>query len=227
MTLYLSRLRLRGDPPARALSALLDPEERGAATDAHHRLIWSAFADTPERRRDFLWRAEGKGAFLALSARPPAPSDLFEPPEVKEFAPDLAPGDRLAFKLRANATKAVKTDKPRGMRVDLAMHALHPLPPGARAEARMAIAQEVGVEWLARQGAGAGFAPEPETTVEDYSVIALPGHAGRRKGQPQFGVLEFAGVIQVTDPAAFLAKIAQGFGRARAFGCGLMLIRRA
>lgn len=227
MTLYLSRLRLRRDPSTRALSALLDPEERGKATDAHHRLIWSAFADAPDRRRDFLWRAEGKGSFLTLSARPPAPSDLFEPPEVKDFAPALASGDRLAFRLRANATRTVKTDKPRGARVDLVMHALHPMPPGARAEARMTAAQEVGAEWFARQGAEAGFAPEPEATVEDYSVFALPGHAGRRKGQPQYGVLDMTGVIRLTDPAAFLRKLAQGFGRARAFGCGLMLIRRA
>jgi CRISPR system Cascade subunit CasE len=30
----------------------------------------------------------------------------------------------------------------------------------------------------------------------------------------------------VKEPDRFLAKLAQGFGRARAFGCGLMLIRR-
>jgi CRISPR system Cascade subunit CasE len=40
-------------------------------------------------------------------------------------------------------------------------------------------------------------------------------------------VLEFAGVLTVRDPARFLAALAQGFGHAKAFGCGLMLIRRA
>ena len=34
-------------------------------------------------------------------------------------------------------------------------------------------------------------------------------------------------LIEVTDPPAFLARLAAGFGRAKAFGCGLMLIRRA
>ena len=38
---------------------------------------------------------------------------------------------------------------------------------------------------------------------------------------------DLTGEIAVTDPKAFLAKLAQGFGRAKGFGCGLMLIRRA
>ncbi|WP_243641924.1 type I-E CRISPR-associated protein Cas6/Cse3/CasE [Rhodovulum steppense] len=45
--------------------------------------------------------------------------------------------------------------------------------------------------------------------------------------QPQFGILDLEGRIEVTDPEALLARLARGFGRAKAFGCGLMLIRRA
>ena len=36
-----------------------------------------------------------------------------------------------------------------------------------------------------------------------------------------------SGEITITDPAAFLSKLPLGFGSAKAFGCGLMLIRRA
>jgi CRISPR system Cascade subunit CasE len=42
-----------------------------------------------------------------------------------------------------------------------------------------------------------------------------------------FGVLDFAGLIEVADPSVFVARLGQGFGKAKAFGCGLMLIRRA
>jgi hypothetical protein len=34
------------------------------------------------------------------------------------------------------------------------------------------------------------------------------------------------GVVRVEEPALFLERIAQGFGRAKSFGHGLMLIRR-
>jgi hypothetical protein len=33
--------------------------------------------------------------------------------------------------------------------------------------------------------------------------------------------------IEVTAPEAFMYRLLCGFGRAKAFGCGLMLLRRA
>lgn len=221
MSLYLSRLCLSRNPSARALSSLLNPEDSARRMDAHHKLLWAVFSDGPARRRDFLWREDSAGVFFTLSARPPVASELFDPPEVRDFAPVLAVGDRLAFNLRANATRARK-----GVgRVDLVMDALHGLPSGERAETRMAVAQTAGTDWLAGQGARAGFSLI-HAEVGDYSTVTLPGHRGPRKGQPQFGVLDMTGVLEVTDPAAFLAQLATGFGRAKAFGCGLMLIRR-
>lgn len=221
MTLYLSRLRLSQSPSVQALDKLLNPEAQGPRLDAHHRLIWAAFAETADQTRDFLWREDGKGSFFALSARPPIANDLFDT-DVKAFAPVLHPGDRLEFTLRANATR----DRKGKGRVDVVMDALHGVPKPERADQRMQIAQREGADWLARQGARAGFRAL-RVEVSDYSVAALPDHKGKRKGQPQFGILDLAGVLEITDPAAFLAKLASGFGRARAFGCGLMLIRRA
>ncbi|TNC72034.1 type I-E CRISPR-associated protein Cas6/Cse3/CasE [Rubellimicrobium roseum] len=238
MTLFLSRLALSRTPSAAALAGLLDPEDASRAMDAHHRLLWTLFADGPDRRRDFLWRAEGQGRFLVLSQREPlwAAGGLFDQPEVKEFAPDLRAGDRLGFMLRVNATRTRRIGapgadgKPGRVHVDVVMDALHGLPSGrvseARSGARMALAQEKGAAWLAEQGSKHGFEAQG-VTVSDYAVVALPSHRGPRKGQPQFGVLETTGMLKVTEPGAFLGRIAEGFGRAKAFGCGLMLIRRA
>jgi CRISPR system Cascade subunit CasE len=39
--------------------------------------------------------------------------------------------------------------------------------------------------------------------------------------------VDISGVIEVREPDRFLSALARGFGRARAHGCGLMLIRRA
>ena len=247
MSLYLSRLTIARSPAATAIRALIDPlpdatrqrlhdPAQGRMMDAHHRLVWALFGDGPARKRDFLWRAEGRGRFLALSARPPAGdgAGLFEPPEVKAFAPELREGDVLAFALRANATRTrvdpARSEKERGRRVDIVMDAIHALPSGRvsdeRREARMTLAQRAGQAWLEAQGDKAGFAVQ-RSAVADYAVVPLPAHTGPRRGQPQFGVMELAGEIRVTDPERLVAQIAEGFGRARAFGCGLMLIRRA
>ncbi|SET85029.1 type I-E CRISPR-associated protein Cas6/Cse3/CasE [Paracoccus homiensis] len=243
MSLYLSRATLSRSPATTALKALIDPPEargvglhdpdRGRVMDAHHRLIWSLFAGDASAERDFLWRSEGKGRFLILSPRPPAPdgAGLFDPPEIKPFAPDLRAGDRLGFVLRANATRTRKLGaQVRGQRVDVVMDALHGLPSGkdsdARRVARMDAATDAGRDWLARQGARAGF-DLLDFAAADYSVVPLPDHRGKRRGQPQFGIIEMAGRLRITAPADFVAQMAQGFGRAKAFGCGLMLVRRA
>lgn len=231
MSLYFSRLTLNRYAPTRALSALLDPSDDNARADAHHRLIWTLFGDARDRPRDFLWRADGRGHFYALSARPPLANDLFCPLETKEFAPKLAAGDRLQFSLRANATRdraaVSRMDKSarrgKSRRVDVVMDLLRDVPGPDRAGERMRLAQQAAEAWLARQGATKGFTAHA-VTVEDYRVLQLGRDA--RRGMTH-GVLDLTGEIEVADPAAFLPALASGFGRAKAWGCGLMLIRRA
>lgn len=231
MTMYLSRLVLNRHAPTRALSALLDPNDENARADAHHRLIWTLFGDAKDRPRDFLWRADGRGRFYTLSARPPEGNDLFSPPQTKAFEPQLSPGDRLVFSLRANATqdraalsrmdKAQRSGNSR--RVDVVMNLLRDVPAGDRAAQRMPLAQQAAQGWMARQGAAKGFTPL-DITAEDYRVLNL-GRSGRRRGMTH-GVLDLTGRIEITDPETFLPALASGFGRAKAWGCGLMLIRR-
>ena len=231
MTLYLSRLTLNRDTPAVALLPLLNPREPGPAADAHHRLLWSVFGDSAERKRDFLWRHDGQGRFYTLSSRPPQSSALFNRPETKIFNPVLRVGDRLQYTLRANATKdravvsrmekAARRGKSR--RVDVVMDILRTAPEGEkRAVIRDLTAQAAAEAWMTRQGTARGFEPRM-TIVEGYSTIEL----GRRRRQgATFGILDLAGEIAVTKPEAFLTALGAGFGRAKAWGCGLMLIRR-
>lgn len=231
MTLYLSRLTLKRTAPTAALMPLLDPPEPGQAADAHHRLMWSVFSDGAARERDFLWRHDGRGRFLALSARTPAPNDLFRPHETKVFEPRLSVGDRLHFKLRANATKdrAAASRGPKRQRkdrrVDIVMDRLHREAPAGdgRSELRDRIAEDAARDWMTRQGVDRGFRPRL-TAVENYSTINL---GRRRREGATLGILDLAGSIEVTVPDVFVAALARGFGRAKAWGCGLMLIRRA
>lgn len=237
--LWLCRARLRRDTAATgSLARLLVPDGGGARAASAHRLVWALFSDGPDRRRDFLWREEGPGRFMALSARPPAPMpDLFDV-EAKPFEPALAAGDRLAFSLRANAVVsrgpgAGQAPGQRGKRHDVVMDALHAVPPGQRAVARLGAVESAGRAWLARQGAAHGFAPADGVAVDGYETIRIPrdpgsaGTPGKPAAPARFGQLDFTGVLTVTDPVAFLSAVSSGFGRARAFGCGLMLIRRA
>jgi CRISPR system Cascade subunit CasE len=243
--LYLSRARIRASrgEALSAIAPLLVPQDSKQRPGHAHRVLWLLFQDIPDAKRDFLWRDEGNGKYMILSRRPPAdPLGLFAV-DTKEFEPALAAGDRLAFVLRANPVvttkragvkKAGGNGKPRGTRVDVVMDALKSVAKTdweertGRAFERDRIAQAAGADWLARQGERAGFkvVPEkPEPVIGGYAEIPIERTHGRRPAG--FAVLDFAGQIEITDPDAFVTKLAQGFGAAKAFGNGLMLIRRA
>ncbi len=192
---------------------------------AVNRLVWALLTDGPDRQRDFLWREEGPGRFMALSTRPPTPMpDLFDV-DAKPFEPALARGDRLVFSLRANPVVArVAAPGQRGKRHDVVMDALHALPQAQRAAARLGAVADAGQAWLERQGAAHGFTLAEGVGVDGYEPVRIP----RDSGKPaRFSQMDFTGRLTVTDPEVFLASLSRGFGRARAFGCGLMLIRRA
>ena len=222
--LWLCRAGLRRDTAAvGSLARLLVPDDKGPRVAASHRLIWALFADGPARRRDFLWREEAPGRLMVLAARPPTPMpDLFNV-EYKPFEPVLAPGDVLSFTLRANPVVSRPAGPGRrGKRHDVVMDALYRLPSERRAEARFDAAAEAGGVWLARQGDVHGFRLGA-IAVDGYEPVEIPRDGGKSM---RFSQLEFTGTLTVTDAGAFLAAVIAGFGRAKAFGCGLMLIRR-
>lgn len=217
---YLTRLRISRAPSARALIQFMLPRDGAARVASSHRLLWTLFGDDAERRRDFLWREEGEGQFLLLSRRPPEDHHrLFEMQPPKPFAPALTAGDRLRFALRVNATVRRNGDPHRR---DVVMDAIHALPPGERAVARRAAEQTASRAWLDRQGMAHGFAVR-EAACLGYATPSIP----HRGGDMQLGVLDLEGVIEVTDPVRLMPKLLDGFGRARAFGHGLMLIAPA
>ncbi|MEQ1695273.1 MAG: type I-E CRISPR-associated protein Cas6/Cse3/CasE [Hyphomicrobiaceae bacterium] len=235
--LYLSRARLRAGrgEALSAIAPLLLPDDTRHQAGHAHRILWLLFQDTPDSKRDFLWRDEGGGKYMILSPRPPSdPLGLFEL-DSKPFAPALEAGDALSFALRANpvvASKPARTlqrlekggPRTRGQKVDVVMHALKDVPKGARGTVRDEVAAQAGTAWLTSQGGKSGFRLAAPPLVDGYAQVPVE----RRKGRPAgFSVLNFAGRIEITDPAAFLAKLASGFGSAKAFGNGLMMIRRA
>lgn len=201
--------------------------------------------------RPFLWREGGKGVFYTLSTEPPTQDHaLLEVDPPKIFAPALSVGDRLRFSLRANPTIARPLDSYRTQRRDskakpsrrtahhdVVMYALHALPHAARAESRRAVIESAGRQWLERQAARCGFQLAP--VVDDHDADFMPSSLridGYRVLQPprsrksapmRIAVLDFEGVLIVSDPNRFLSAVAAGFGRAKAYGCGLMLIARA
>ena len=226
---YLSRVRLRRDASVAVLAPLLlGKTGRGGGGQPGHHLIWSLFADRSNRPRDFLWREMASGVFYVLSARRPEDQHgLFEIAEPKSFSPVLEPGDRIQFSLRANPViRRRDAERGRSVKHDVVMDALRAHGKGERAGRRLGIVRERGLAWLQRQGSRTGFA----FRQDDVRVDGYDRHRVSRRGAAPpmtFSTLDFDGILTVDDPAEFVAAVVCGFGASKAYGCGLMLIRRA
>jgi len=224
--LFLSRVSLRADPSVATLAPILFDAAGRHRSEASRRLVWTLFADRDDRKRDFLWREDDARRFYVLSRRPPEDRHQLFTVETKPFEPALSPDDRLMFSLRANATigRARGDSKRSGKRDDVVMAALNAIPKGQRAEPRKEIIRQEGLAWLRRQGAAFGFDfDEANVTVDGYESLTIRGNG---KSVLRLGVIEFDGVLTVREPGAFVEKVARGFGRGKAFGLGLMLLRR-
>ena len=230
-SLYLSRATLNRDASTNTLAALLDPNDANATLDAHHKLLWSLFADSSDRKRDFLWRADSGGKFMLLSQRPPVDQHNLFDLNSREFAPSLASGDRLTFSLRVNAVVSRWAEGASGkkkVRHDIVMDALHNAETeptdlvATRADSRDEKTQTAARVWMDKQGDRCGFKPE-HVLAQSYNTQRVPR---RGASDARFGVLDLEGHMIVKDSKQLLASIAQGFGKAKAFGNGLMLIKR-
>lgn len=230
--MYLSRVRVATEGLDRnALLALMAGDAYG-----NHQLLWQMFTDQEER--NFLFRQEieqeqlspdsgprGLPLFYVLSEEPPTSVPGLLQAETKTFMPKLKQGDRLAYRLRANPTIARKqAGRERSVRHDVLMDAKRQCQQAGVTSAGDVQAQmnKAASTWLMQRAENAGFELAAEPQISGYRQ-----HAIRRKGQDiRFSSTDYEGVLTVSAPEQFAKILYRGLGRSRAFGCGLMLIRR-
>lgn len=199
----------------------------GAGADGGHGLVWALFNDGAKTTRDFLFREIEPGSYLIVSSSPPSdPHRLWHLESNKRYEPALAAGDRLGFVLRANPVIAVpRPGHKRGLRADAIMHAKSKLTPAQRKAFTPADASAIAVDWLAKRGLQNGFDVDASvTSAAGYKQLRI----AKKLGQPaiQFSQIDMSGTLTVRDPALMLSALTKGIGKARAYGCGLMLVRR-
>lgn len=175
-----------------------------------HRALWKLFPRRRDAARCFLFDIQemrrGVGATVLMqsidepTANRDAPELLAAP---KRF--DLscvAKGDRLGFRLRANVVKTTRdaAQPERPVRVPL-------------------IREDQQLAWLTRQLDGAGEFSDVAITPNEPLFFRRNGQAGK------IASVTFNGVMAAVDPSALEEQMKKGVGHAKAFGCGLLLIR--
>ena len=216
-----------------------------------HQALYRLFDLPPKVERTgepvpFLFRSEqqdGLPVFYVLSEQCPQDRlDLWRV-EAKPYKPDLQAGDLLAFKLRVNpvverhggpvldasgAPKLRKSglEKLKVTRHDVVMDAKlrmgwKDLPETGRPSLAQ-LAYEAGGCWLRdrQERLGVRFG-DADLRVDGYRTWR------QRNGKEiALSTLDFEGTLQLVEPDCFLAALLAGIGPAKAFGCGLMLVRR-
>ena len=206
ITLYTSQLL-----PAQLLQLV----DRGEYV--MHQWLWELFPGGQDRQ--FLYRREelqGAFRFFVLSLQPPVESDIFDI-QYRAFAPTLSVGQTLRFSLRANPTVCKA-----GKRHDLLMEAKRQVRGQVDGPDVWSYQQQAAQDWLARQGEQNGFSLR-EVNVDAYRQQQVVRAKSRQI--IQFSSVDYSGVLVVNDQKLFLQRLVQGYGKSRAFGCGLMLIK--
>ncbi len=198
-----------------------------------HQFIWNLFDNSPDQQRDFLYRREDEPGrppfFYLLSRRQPVQDHAGVIVQTQLFEPKIKHGDRLRFSLRANAVVTRKADDrgKRRIRRDIIEARVDDykarFPESANRPPPAVIHQEAAEAWMNRQGRQHGFAVD---------TLWTENHAFHRVRKPdddnvrRFTSLDFHGEMTVQKPDVFIEVLSRGLGRSKAFGCGLLLVRR-
>ena len=203
---------------------------------AEHQWLWRflpAPADTP---RSFLFRrrdANGLPRFYVVSQDQPVAPTAHWSVQSKPYAPALEAGQWLAFDLRANPVVTRRNATGQAARHDVVMQEktrlLH-----ERGLARWAdwttpdrpaladLVQRCGVAWLQARSQRLGI----ELDLASLRAEAYEQHRGK-SDKLRISTIDFSGRLKVTDPQALRQALFFGVGHAKAFGCGLLLLRPA
>lgn len=226
--MYLSRLRAKSDF---IVKRYIELSKLGTeTTGVNHKVIWFAFADNPDRRRDFLWaKDEEQDIFTTLSLRRPVVGNDFVLISCEPYGERFEPGLRLGFTMRFNPasyySKSVNGSVER-KRSDIFFAkarqqglSLKDMTPAQRERFK----DEAASEWIEAHAAASGF------SLKEMSIVGEElTRIDRTSGQPAtFTTVDVEGVLDIVDPVAFRRASLAGFGRAKAFGCGLLLAGEA
>jgi CRISPR system Cascade subunit CasE len=148
---------------------------------------------------DWSWLAEPGARGYLLPVNDPNPA-------VKPFDPNLAPGQVLAFRLRANPTVKRQFNGQGHKRVGL-------------------YREEEQVEWLQRKGEQGGFRVlSARTTGQNVTGGTIRRDEATHK--LHLLVVQFDGTLQVTDPERLRDTVRQGVGSGKGLGFGLLSLAR-
>jgi CRISPR system Cascade subunit CasE len=205
---------------------------------AEHQWLWQFFPGGKEQTRDFIYRRhalEQIPRFYVVSQRPPVAFSEAWHVQSRSYDPQLLEGQRLSFQLNANPVVTKKNSAGKSQRHDVVMQAKKQIlaERGLRFDAKWKdlpdegtnpllyeLVQNSCIDWLQSRARSHGF-----TLIAAGVDAYQQTRAGKR--DIRFSTVDFSGELVVAHPELFQQTLFNGLGHAKAFGCGLLLVKRA
>lgn len=190
---------------------------------ALHQAVWDLFADSPDRRRDFLYRLECVGRLplvYTVSSRVPIDIKGLWHIETKEYSPRVEPGMKLGFSVRVNPT--LKRD---GKRHDVVMDAKYKIRKNennGEVPMQELIVNSCG-KWLEKRAQETGFKTK-QFRADGYQQIRF--NKTKDSTLVRYSAIDITGILEIVDQKLFVDMLLNGLGPEKGFGCGLMLIKK-
>jgi len=170
---------------------------KGSETYAQHQAIWSLFPNSPDRKRDHLFRVENVSGSVSTvilqSSTQPKSSTVADVLQSKIFSLSVQVGTSYRFKLVANPTKRCSKSK---AIIDIQT-------------------EEDRVAWLQNKLSGANVTV---TSMDDELIKSEKCKCSR--------YVTYEGVIHVTDSVQIYNAVVMGVGRKKHAGAGLLSLAK-
>lgn len=191
-----------------------------------HQVVRSFFSDSYIGSPLFRSTIENKRpVFYVLSKEEPIMKKNFSI-LIKPYSPKVTKGEQLSFTLTANPTILERIEgKEHSVRYDIWMDTRVKAKQNGETKDNIYIqCYEKTKEWLDYKSNLFGFKPV-NLMIERYLHHNFVKPNDQNK--VSFGAIDYKGIIEVTDSEMFIERaLFRGIGASKAFGCGLMLIKR-
>ena len=215
--MFLSRVELN-EYRRDTMRAIESPQVMHAAVMAS----FGAFDSNDDDR--VLWRLDrlGNALYLLVQSRRrpdfthiveqfgrPAAGQTWDTLEYDHFLDSIAEGSVWRFRLRANPTHSVMEEG------------------SSRGKVCHHVTAEQQMMWLKSKAERCGFTIESDYPSIGADIVQREVRRFKRGGKTvTLSTVTFEGVLQVTDAELFRKSMAEGIGRAKAYGCGLLTVIR-
>jgi CRISPR system Cascade subunit CasE len=197
-----------------------------------HKKIWALVSRDKNQKRNFLYRVEYDAYQNIKHIYLLAPHQISSQNNIKiavspKYQPQLETGEPLYFKLRANPIIKRK-ENGKAKEYGIIMDAKHQFKKkGQDYQEQFSLDElihDVGMKWLIRKGEQHGFSVKQfEVRIDNDREYPI-----KPRGKQAFTLrtLDFEGKLKIVDSDRLKKALFEGIGSAKAFGCGLFLVRR-